>query len=66
MRKVNLIMKTAMETKEKSSVIKKLGFNKVLLLICLLGFFIRLLYFFLIAADNQLTETQIKELSNAL
>lgn len=55
MRKVNLIMKTAMETKEKSSVIKKLGFNKVLLLICLLGFFIRLLYFFLIAADNQLS-----------
>ena len=55
MGKVNLIMKTAMESKEKSGVIKKLGFNKVLLLICLLGFFIRLLYFFLIAADNQLS-----------
>ena len=55
MRKVDLTMNTALETKEKFSVFKKLGFNKALLLICLLGFFIRLLYFFLVVADNQLS-----------
>jgi len=49
------MMNTALETKEKFSVLKKLDFNKVLLLICLLGFFIRLLYFFLVVADNQLS-----------
>ena len=48
-------MTTVMETKEKYDLIKKLGFNKILLLICLLGFFIRLLYFLLVVADNQLS-----------
>ena len=52
---MNLIVNTLMETKEKHGLIKKLGFNKILLLICLLGFFIRLLYFLLVAADNQLS-----------
>ena len=44
-----------METREEYNIVKKLGFNKALLLICLLGFFIRLLYFFLVVADNQLS-----------
>ena len=52
---MNPIVTTVMETKEKHDLIKRLGFNKILLLICLLGFFIRLLYFLLVAADNQLS-----------
>ena len=48
-------MNTAIETREKSSVIKRLDFDKLLLFVCLLGFFIRLLYFLLVAADNQLS-----------
>ena len=44
-----------METREEYNIVKKLGFNKALLLICLLGFFIRLLYFFLVVSDNQLS-----------
>jgi 4-amino-4-deoxy-L-arabinose transferase-like glycosyltransferase len=45
----------SIEIREKYNVIKKLDFNKALLLICLLGFFIRLLYFFLVVSDNQLS-----------
>ncbi len=55
MERSNLTVTTVMATKEKYGLIKKLGFNKILLLICLLGFFIRLLYFLLVVADNQLS-----------
>ena len=48
-------LKTSLEVREKCSSIKKLGFNQALLLICLFGLLIRLLYFFLVAANNQIS-----------
>ena len=48
-------MGTAIEIKEKYEIRKKVNFNTILFLICLLGLSIRLLYFFLVAADNQLS-----------
>ena len=46
---------TAIEIKEKYEIRRKINFNTILFLICLLGLSIRLLYFFLVAADNQLS-----------
>ena len=43
------------ESSIRPNLLNRLNFNKSLLLICLLGLFVRLLYFLLVVADNQLS-----------